>query len=320
MVASRGRAAPSICVALSVRQLAYLIVSCVGFATLLRLTWPASTVVSVRRGIAGEVGDLIDGAPNVPGLASSSVGDAGRHRVNASSSVARADARPPHRSARVGLLMLIVDRFPAWWPYLVATYKRNAPQYTLLAMHTADTYAAPPGTAVDDGHIQYLHISPDELRRRFVTRLGASEAQATSKLATLKGLSDLKPFYGKLFEGEIGEFTHWGWVDWDILLGDMAAIIPERSLWETDAVTFPGATLGFAWAGQLTIFQNRPETRELYRVADDFLALGFRSSGAASRSAARHVGKPTSPTATSCRLHESPIELKPTLILDWSRR
>ena len=52
--------------------------------------------------------------------------------------------------------------------------------------------------------------------------------------------------------------------------------MPESYLWEYDAVTFPGATLGFSWAGQLTIMANKPELRELYTVVDDHVALGFK--------------------------------------------
>jgi hypothetical protein len=37
-------------------------------------------------------------------------------------------------------------------------------------------------------------------------------------------------------------------------------------LWEYDALTFPGATLGFAWAGQLSILRNSRAHRELFRV------------------------------------------------------
>ena len=44
-------------------------------------------------------------------------------------------------------------------------------------------------------------------------------------------------------------------------------------------MTFPGATLGFAWAGQLTIFRNNVATRELYTVVANHLARGFKSHG-----------------------------------------
>jgi len=268
-------ATPVVC-RLSVRQSVTLMAAFAGFVTLLRLTWPAPAVVVVQR---GDGAGPAAGSPLSASRVGVGVGGAGNRASSGGIIVEGHDSQRAHPPARVGLLMLIVDRFPPWWPYLVATYKRNAPQYTLIAMHTAGQYVPPVGTVVDDAHIRYIPITAEELRWRFVSRLGASEAQASAKLATLKGLSDLKPFYGKLFEGEASEFSHYGWVDWDILLGDMAALVPERLLWATDALTFPGATLGFAWAGQLTIFQNSAETRELYRAADDFLALGFKSAG-----------------------------------------
>lgn len=152
--------------------------------------------------------------------------------------------------------------------------------------------------------MRYEHVPLEQLRRRFVAKLGAGEAQASAKLSSGKGLSDLKPFYGHVFDDLLGGCTHWGWVDWDILLGDLAAVVGEEALWASDAVTFAGATLGFAWAGgsrrrrrggrvegcpaparrplpppagQLTIFRNSAETRELYRVDDNHLALGFKA-------------------------------------------
>jgi len=97
--------------------------------------------------------------------------------------------------------------------------------------------------------VRYEHVPLEQLRRRFVAKLGAGEAQASAKLSSGKGLSDLKPFYGHVFDDLLGGYTHWGWVDWDILLGDLAAVVGEEALWASDAVTFAGATLGFAWAG-----------------------------------------------------------------------
>ena len=120
----------------------------------------------------------------------------------------------------------------------------------------------------DDGGGARLRASPE---------VGAPPEVVRRKFASAKGLSDLKPFYGKVFEELLqGGCTHWGWVDWDVLAGDLRAAIPQAQLWEYDAVTLPGATLGFAWAGQLSVFQNTAELRELYRVVGDHVALGFK--------------------------------------------
>ena len=63
------------------------------------------------------------------------------------------------------------------------------------------------------------------------------------------------------------------------MLGDVLRVVPASLLWEWDAVTFPGATLGFAWAGQLTIFRNTDATRGLYQVVGNHVARGFKTSG-----------------------------------------
>lgn len=184
-------------------------------------------------------------------------------------------ARP---QLRVALLMLIVDRFPPWWPFLVSSYRLNAPEFTLVAIHTGER-PPPLPAALGEAAVRYVHIPLPQLAERFATKLGATAAQASAKFASGKGLSDLKPFYGQVFEDEIAGYSHWGWVDWDILLGDLRSVIGVERLWEWDAVTLGGATLGFAWAGQLTVFQNSQETRQLYRLADDHLALGFKAHG-----------------------------------------
>jgi hypothetical protein len=180
------------------------------------------------------------------------------------------------RRLRVGLLMLIVDRFPAWWPFLVAPYLRNAPEYTLIAMHTGERPAPPPA---GDAHVVYRRVPLDELVALFARKLGTTEARARAKFASGKGLSDLKPFYGKVFEDELGGYSPWGWVDWDLLLGDLRSTLPEEALWRYDAVTLPGATLGFAWAGQLTVMRNTRQLRELFTVVDEHLALGLKAEG-----------------------------------------
>ena len=174
--------------------------------------------------------------------------------------------------------MLTIGSFPAWWPFLVQSYAANAPAYELIVVHTG---AAPSGRAGTAAHVRYVAVTRAALAARLGSKLGATEAQVEAKLASGKGLSDLKPYYGRVFDDLIPEarYTHWGWVDWDLTLGDLGALVPPRLLWEYDALTFPGATLGFAWAGQLSIFRNTAAARTLYEVVPDHLRLGLKSHG-----------------------------------------
>lgn len=174
------------------RQLVIVVVVVATFVTLLRLTWPAPTVVAVPPGRPPTADHLAHtpstaaaghAAPSPVTTASTADASAAAQGAGGSSgSHVRAGPDPPAAQAghgrpplRVGLLMLIVDRFPPWWPYLVATYARNAPEYTLLAMHTADSYSPPRGMPVDDSHIRYVHLPLEEVRRR--TGGNASETQ-----------------------------------------------------------------------------------------------------------------------------------------------
>jgi len=196
------------------------------------------------------------------------------------------------RQLRVRLIMLVLNVFPAWWPYLVESYRINHPSIELLVVHA--NVSRP---HVSNGaHVRYEELPLGGLLSLFARQLGIEEAKVAAKFASGKGLSDLKPFYGKVFEQWLPEplpptgggglggsgdgcCSHWGWVDWDLMLGDVLSVVPPSLLWAWEAVTFPGATLGFAWAGQLTVFRNSAATRELYRVTDNHLARGFKSYG-----------------------------------------
>ena len=184
---------------------------------------------------------------------------------------------------RVRLIMLVLNVFPAWWPYLVESYRINHPSIELLVVHA--NVSRP--QLSNGAHVRYEELPLGGLVSLFARQLGIEEAKVGAKFASGKGLSDLKPFYGKVFEEWLPEpsatggvcCSHWGWVDWDLMMGDVLSVVPPPLLWEWEAVTFPGATLGFAWAGQLTIFRNSAATRELYRVTDNHLARGFKSYG-----------------------------------------
>lgn len=67
--------------------------------------------------------------------------------------------------------------------------------------------------------------------------------------------NDFKILFGSLFKEELKNFSHWGWIDTDILIGDLSFIHGQLDLY--DVVTYPDALLGFVYlSGQLTIIKN----------------------------------------------------------------
>ena len=95
---------------------------------------------------------------------------------------------------RVRLIMLVLNIFPVWWPFLVASYRLNHPSIELLVVH-ANVSRPEPSAGAE--HVQYAELSVAELVELFARKLDVAPARVTAKFASVKGLSDLKPFYGR---------------------------------------------------------------------------------------------------------------------------
>ena len=92
--------------------------------------------------------------------------------------------RPPHTSGsggqqqrlRVRLIMLVINVFPVWWPFLVESYRHNHPSIELLVVHANVTRPEPaPGTE----HVQYAHHSVPELLELFSSKLSVPPVRLT---------------------------------------------------------------------------------------------------------------------------------------------
>ena len=48
---------------------------------------------------------------------------------------------------------------------------------------------------------------------------------------------ELKPLYGSMFQDLLMHYTHWGWLDIDVILGDLAPLL--HAIKHHDVATFP---------------------------------------------------------------------------------
>jgi hypothetical protein len=70
-------------------------------------------------------------------------------------------------------------------------------------------------------------------------------------------------------------------LSWHLILHTLNHTLIRTTLHTTlcryDALTFPGATLGYAWAGQLSILRNTAEHRSLFTVVPNYLPLALKT-------------------------------------------
>ena len=49
--------------------------------------------------------------------------------------------------------------------------------------------------------------------------------------------ADIKPFTGGIFSDLLSEYTHWGWIDIDVIYGDLSPV--AAAVKKYDVVTYP---------------------------------------------------------------------------------
>ncbi len=76
-------------------------------------------------------------------------------------------------------------------------------------------------------------------------------------------LSDVRPMLAEVFPQEVEDYEWWGWVELDVVLGDLDRLLPPL-LDANDAVScFPGTV-----SGPLMLFRNTPRCNDLFRAGD----------------------------------------------------
>lgn len=78
-----------------------------------------------------------------------------------------------------------------------------------------------------------------------------------------QAMCDFRPCYGEVFADRYAGCDWWGWLDLDMLLGDLDGLLPALLIGDVDCLNFKPKYL----SGCLAIFRNVPFTRSLFRYS-----------------------------------------------------
>ena len=109
-----------------------------------------------------------------------------------------------------------------------------------------------------------------------VARLIRARPANVARYLRAPKMNDVKPLLGALLEEELREYSHWGWMDLDVILGDLQPL--PALLRSYHVVTFPDGAFGaFYLCGQLTVTDALGAQRRVLQLCY-FLARVFLGS------------------------------------------
>ena len=164
-----------------------------------------------------------------------------------------------HKEFRIAMLMpWITDdrsatRFPAWLPYFTATAARSSMLVDWLIIHEGPLVLGELPPQARSANVKLFDVGQGGIASLIAAGLGAQLHLPTSNTSTLASrmrfmfqkwprlVAEYKPAFGAIFSQYLINYTHWGYSDLDVILGDVAAFISRSELMTTTScVLFRG--------------------------------------------------------------------------------
>ena len=229
-------------------------------------------------------------APKGFGLHGDTGGDEpGLLGVGPNLSLPRAEPCPRHSEFRVAMLLPWAtddssarERFPPWLPFFVATARRSASLFDWLIFHEGGPVSIEElPTAARSPNVRFVNLGSGGLAHKIATALGRSLHLPTANVTLLGNrlryllskwprlIAEYKPAFGSIFQEELSGYTHWGFSDLDVMMGDVARFVSRSELRDYHIVTYSfGDQEALYLRGQWTVHRNHPSVNAIWRLCE----------------------------------------------------
>ena len=187
-----------------------------------------------------------------------------------------------HPEFRVAMILPWVDSSstepshpPAWFPHLVATAAHSSLLVDWIVLHEG-SLSLPPDIRAPN--VRLVDLKTGGIARLLAARLAAALGLDTADAHALdermglmfgkwpRLVAEYKPAYGEVFERWLGNYTHWGYTDFDTILGQLPRFIERSELTQHHIVTYSfGDEDAVYLRGQWTIHRKDPAVNRLWR-------------------------------------------------------
>jgi hypothetical protein len=182
-------------------------------------------------------------------------------------------ARHPH--FRVAMLIPLLGTAPPYLPYFLASAARSSPLIDWLVFH--EHLKLPWEQKQLPNNVKLVDLGGGGIAELVGLKLGERLElplrNATTVLRSLRLLferwprliAEYKPTFGSVFEDFLSDYSHWGYADLDMILGNVPLFMEREELEQQDIVTYAfGDAEGLYLRGQWTVHRNRPEVSRIW--------------------------------------------------------
>ena len=186
--------------------------------------------------------------------------------------VAKAGSEHHHRIAI--LVPYLGTSWPKYFPLFYESCQRSESLIDWLIFH--DGVAEPEWVhSSKTDNVFFINLQHNGIATLFGERLalGSNVHNTDNFVADFQAVftkfprmvAEYKPVLGHVFEHYTADYSHWGYADMDMMMGDMPSFLPSSELDEFDIITFTqGDGRRLYLRGQFTIFKNNADTRTMY--------------------------------------------------------
>ena len=179
------------------------------------------------------------------------------------------------RGSRIGIVIARWQSWPGWTPLLIRTLAFNELIHFHLLSDVAPPVAPLPENVVfHRWTLRHLLLRMQRAVGLQTESISASGRQAGNNMSSAK-INDLKPMFGEAFADLLRPYEWWGYLQEDLLVGEMARCLSPAMLQEYDVINPFGPP--FNSSGVFMLFRNVPRVNRLWRLSSD-APLVLRSS------------------------------------------
>uniref|UniRef100_A0A7S0LDC4 Phospholipase B-like n=1 Tax=Coccolithus braarudii TaxID=221442 RepID=A0A7S0LDC4_9EUKA len=248
-----------------------------------RNLWQTANKLNSELAQLKERQNLLGGAPagGTP-IAVPAGGKAAARGSSSSSSGCAVTRHPQYRIAMALPWMSAVSKtanakLPPWLPFFISTASHSSLLVDWFIFHEGALSAANLPRTLHATNVRFVDLKAGGMAslfgRTIAASLGLPQANATAIISRMRYMfqkwprlvAEYKPAYGSIFSEWFVNYTHWGYSDMDVVLGQLARFIERSELRDHQIVTYSfGDTEAVYLRGQWTMHQNVQKVNEIW--------------------------------------------------------